>query len=103
MWNQIIFVFIFIFNIQNVVSENKTENIPMKERIHGLIDHHSLMVFSKTYCPYSKLAKRILYEKYKIYPKHILELDEENNMTEIQVRILIKIYDISACRIICQR
>uniref|UniRef100_A0AC34Q6U1 Glutaredoxin domain-containing protein n=1 Tax=Panagrolaimus sp. JU765 TaxID=591449 RepID=A0AC34Q6U1_9BILA len=67
-----------------VFTENKTENIPMKERIHGLIDHHSLMVFSKTYCPYSKLAKRILYEKYKIYPKHILELDEENNMTEIQ-------------------
>ncbi len=36
-----------------------------------------VIIFSKTYCPYSKKAKRILLEKLKIVPSpFVVELDE---------------------------
>ena len=36
----------------------------------------AVIIFSKTYCPYSRRAKQILLERYKITPPpHVVELD----------------------------
>ncbi|CAJ0575706.1 unnamed protein product, partial [Mesorhabditis spiculigera] len=46
----------------------------IEHKIHRSILNHKVMVFSKTYCPYSKRLKHML-EKYDIADKQILELD----------------------------
>ncbi|KAG0231707.1 hypothetical protein BGW42_008659 [Actinomortierella wolfii] len=33
---------------------------PLEQRIQGLINNHQIMVFSKSYCPYSAAAKKLL-------------------------------------------
>jgi glutaredoxin len=39
-------------------------------------NHIVVIIFSKSYCPYSKKAKHILLEKYRILPEpHVVELD----------------------------
>ncbi|KAG8533457.1 uncharacterized protein KY384_002240 [Bacidia gigantensis] len=44
---------------------------------HMLTKHPSVIIFSKTWCPYSAKAKRILTDKYHIVPApHIVELDQ---------------------------
>lgn len=44
-----------------------------------------VVIFSKTFCPYSKRAKGILLEKYNIEPKpYVVELDEHDLGSEIQ-------------------
>lgn len=42
------------------------------------------MLYSKTYCPYSKRIKNILF-KYPIYDMKIVELNEQDQMEEMQV------------------
>jgi glutaredoxin len=39
-------------------------------------DEFKVIIFSKTYCPYSKKAKRVLLDRYSIVPApHVVELD----------------------------
>ena len=39
-------------------------------------DEFTVIIFSKTYCPYSKKAKRVLLDRYSIVPApHVVELD----------------------------
>ncbi|KAF9315528.1 hypothetical protein BG003_002931 [Podila horticola] len=61
---------------------------PLEARIHGLIDSNKIMVFSKSYCPYSASAKKLL----KSYTSdlHILEVDLESDGAAIK-DVLIKI------------
>lgn len=46
---------------------------------------HAVIVFSKSYCPYSAKAKRILLETYSIVPPpHVVELDQHPLGHELQ-------------------
>lgn len=47
-----------------------------------------MIIFSKSFCPYSKRAKGILLEKYSIDPPpYVVELDEHPLGTKIQTRL----------------
>lgn len=47
-----------------------------------------VIIFSKSYCPYSKRAKGILLEKYVIEPApHVVELDQEPLGQQLQARL----------------
>ena len=47
-----------------------------------------MIIFSKSYCPYSKRAKGILLEKYSIDPPpYVVELDEHPLGAKIQARL----------------
>ncbi|KAF9307369.1 hypothetical protein BGZ74_005809 [Mortierella antarctica] len=61
---------------------------PLEARVQGLIDNNKVMVFSKSYCPYSAAAKKLL----KSYTPdlHILEVDHESEGAAIK-DVLIKI------------
>ncbi|KAF9915009.1 hypothetical protein BX616_007119 [Lobosporangium transversale] len=54
----------------------------LEKRIQGLIDSNRIMVFSKSYCPYSMAAKKLL----RSYTNDIqvLEVDLEEKSTEIK-------------------
>ena len=63
----------------------------VKSKIDNLIEKKKVLVISKSYCPYCKMAKQIL-AKYNI-PKEnieIMEIDSDSDMEEIQnyMRIL---------------
>jgi glutaredoxin len=45
----------------------------------------AVVIFSKSYCPYSKRAKTILLEKYNIVPApHVVELDQHAMGQQLQ-------------------
>ena len=47
-----------------------------------------MIIFSKSYCPYSKRAKGLLLEKYNIDPApYVVELDEHPLGPQIQARL----------------
>ena len=49
---------------------------------------HTVIVFSKSYCPYSKKAKDILLEKYTIVPTpYVIELDEHRLGSQLQAAL----------------
>ncbi|KAF9437161.1 hypothetical protein BGZ76_001771 [Entomortierella beljakovae] len=60
----------------------------LEKRIQRLIDEYPVMVFSKTYCPYSAAAKKLL----QSYTKdiHVLEVDLEDQSANIKT-VLTKI------------
>ncbi|KAG0376936.1 hypothetical protein BGX24_006978 [Mortierella sp. AD032] len=66
----------------------ETPLVALEHRIQGLIDKNRVMVFSKTYCPYSAAAKKLL----KKYTNDfgLLEVDLEAKGADIKV-ILTKI------------
>jgi glutaredoxin len=48
----------------------------------------AVIIFSKSYCPYSKRAKGLLLEKYVIDPKpYVVELDEHPLGAQIQAKL----------------
>lgn len=48
-------------------------------------NNHPVIIFSKSYCPFSKRAKGILLEKYSISPEpYVVELDKHPLMTALQ-------------------
>ncbi|EPS36168.1 hypothetical protein H072_10360 [Dactylellina haptotyla CBS 200.50] len=53
--------------------------------IDEILKMSPIIIFSKTYCPYSKKAKRLLLETYKITPApYVVELDEHDHGPAIQ-------------------
>lgn len=51
-------------------------------------NHPKVIVFSKTYCPYSKKAKHILLDLYKISPPpYVVELDEHELGQQLQAQL----------------
>ncbi|KAF2395551.1 glutaredoxin, partial [Trichodelitschia bisporula] len=47
-----------------------------KDELNDILKRSPIIIFSKTYCPFSKKAKAILLEKYNITPKpYVVELD----------------------------
>ena len=65
----------------SVFSASKSE-LSVSEHIQELIKKYPVMVFSKSYCPYSKKAKNIL-SKYSLGDNyHVLELDQLPSKTD---------------------
>ncbi|KAK6530171.1 hypothetical protein TWF694_003538 [Orbilia ellipsospora] len=67
----------------------KPKGAPKKWDVHVEIDEFLAMspiiIFSKSYCPYSKKAKALLLETYKITPApYVIELDLHDHGSEIQ-------------------
>ncbi|KAI8605010.1 thioredoxin-like protein [Dissophora ornata] len=62
--------------------------VALEKRIQHLIDTNNVMVFSKTYCPYSAAAKKLL----RSYTNDIevLEVDLEDQSADIK-KVLTKI------------
>lgn len=48
----------------------------VRSALDEIVHHHSIVIFSKTYCPHSRRAKSLLLETYDIVPKpYVVELD----------------------------
>ena len=65
--------------------EHRAHPDDVEKEIDDLIRSHRLMVFSKTYCPYSKRAKKLLGETLGAKNMEVLEIDERDDMDKIQV------------------
>ncbi|KAK6530883.1 hypothetical protein TWF281_007717 [Arthrobotrys megalospora] len=53
--------------------------------LDSILKRSPIIIFSKSYCPYSKKAKRLLLETYTITPApFVVELDEHDHGSEIQ-------------------
>ncbi|KAL4877209.1 thioredoxin-like protein [Aspergillus karnatakaensis] len=49
----------------------------VKAELNVILKRSPIIIFSKSYCPYSKKAKRILMDEYSIIPTpHVVELDQ---------------------------
>lgn len=75
-----------------LLSENKhnqnnstvTEEYSAERHFNSIIENNKIIVFSKSYCPFSKGLKERL-SKFEITPElKIIELDEEENGSELQ-------------------
>lgn len=55
-----------------------------QEIVDKAIAENTVVVFSKTWCPYSKKAKALLKEKYSDAQTTIFELDEREDGGELQ-------------------
>ncbi|KAI9226839.1 MAG: thioredoxin-like protein [Piptocephalis tieghemiana] len=56
-----------------------------EEEVHWLIEQHPVLVFSKTYCPWSTLAKDILNTYSTMSPAyHVIEVDLRPDMADIK-------------------
>ncbi|KAA8903669.1 thioredoxin-like protein [Sphaerosporella brunnea] len=59
-----------------------------KVEIDKFLDAHTIVIFSKSYCPYCKRAKAVLLEQYKIIPPpFVVELDLRPDMADMQGRL----------------
>ncbi|KAF7508719.1 hypothetical protein GJ744_008966 [Endocarpon pusillum] len=48
----------------------------VRAALDEIVHHHSIVIFSKTYCPHSRRAKSLLLDTYDIVPKpYVVELD----------------------------
>ncbi|KAF2102866.1 hypothetical protein NA57DRAFT_71851 [Rhizodiscina lignyota] len=64
------------------------EEHKVEEELNSILKRSPIIIFSKTYCPYSKKAKRILLEDYKITPApYVVELDEHPLGPELQAAL----------------
>ncbi|KAI8087996.1 thioredoxin-like protein [Gilbertella persicaria] len=68
--------------------QTKTEPISLLEEIKGLIEQHRLIVFSKTYCPYSRKAKQLLNTYDLKEPLTVIEVDLRDD--DYQVKMVLK-------------
>ncbi|KAK4064988.1 uncharacterized protein Triagg1_8804 [Trichoderma aggressivum f. europaeum] len=61
----------------DVTKEETREEHEAEVEINSILKKSPVIIFSKSYCPYSKRAKGILLEKYSITPEpFVVELDE---------------------------
>lgn len=64
------------------------EDLEVKAELNSILKKSPIIIFSKTFCPYSKKAKRILLEKYRIQPApYVVELDVHPLGSKIQDRL----------------
>ncbi|KAI1170256.1 thioredoxin-like protein [Nemania sp. FL0916] len=65
--------------------EQADETTEAETTLHQILGQSPVVIFSKTYCPYSKKAKGILLEKYIIEPTpYVVELNEHPLGSELQ-------------------
>ncbi|KAJ6785984.1 hypothetical protein PWT90_06279 [Aphanocladium album] len=69
--------------------KERVAETPAEQTLHEIFKKGPVIIFSKSYCPYSKRAKGILLEKYLITPKpEVVELDEHPLGSELQDLLL---------------
>ncbi|OQD67286.1 hypothetical protein PENDEC_c040G07172 [Penicillium decumbens] len=57
--------------------EESTDHLDAKSELNSILKRSPVIIFSKSYCPYSKRAKSILLDRYSISPKpFVVELDQ---------------------------
>ncbi|KAF4340237.1 glutaredoxin [Fusarium beomiforme] len=65
------------------------EAIAAREELDSILKKSPVIIFSKTYCPFSKRAKSLLIEKYSITPEpYIVELDVHPQGQALQDQLL---------------
>ncbi|ETN87217.1 hypothetical protein RB195_025822 [Necator americanus] len=74
----VISLFVFIN-----ADSNETKEEEIAARISTDIHGHKVLIYSKTYCPYSKKLKRLL-SYYPIKDLKVIELDRQKEMKGIQ-------------------
>ncbi|OTA59302.1 glutaredoxin [Hypoxylon sp. EC38] len=68
--------------------EESEEDHEIEVTLNSILKKSPVVIFSKTFCPYSKRAKGILLEKYSIDPApYVVELDEHPLGKELQARL----------------
>ncbi|XP_016907094.1 uncharacterized protein LOC107994614 [Apis cerana] len=74
----------YVVDKKNYVTAVKEENAmpTTKEEVNQLIASHSIVIFSKTSCPFCKMAKQVFHNLQKEYTA--IELNERNDGDEIQ-------------------
>ncbi|KAL6920000.1 hypothetical protein ACHAPO_001128 [Fusarium lateritium] len=72
------------------VAETRTkEELEARAELDSILKKSPVIIFSKTYCPFSKRAKAILIEKYSITPEpYIVELDVHPQGSALQDQLL---------------
>ena len=97
---------IFVFLFTTIVMSASRAALSL---IESAIKKHNVVVFSKTTCPFSVLAKRILSEA-GVEEMKVYEIEQRQDGAEIQVRMwkvdhlrdkmkmVVKIYIIMVCR-----
>ncbi|KAJ6594477.1 thioredoxin-like protein [Mycena capillaripes] len=60
------------------------EDLDWNERVRELNEHYPLVVFSKSYCPYSKRAKDLLATYELSPPPKIIEVDLRDDATQVK-------------------
>ncbi|KAI9713940.1 MAG: hypothetical protein M1820_000670 [Bogoriella megaspora] len=69
-------------------SAETEEDHAVEVELNSILKRSPIIVFSKTYCPYSKKAKSILVDKYKIVPApYVVELDEHPLGQRLQLEL----------------
>ncbi|KAF3062336.1 Monothiol glutaredoxin-7 [Daldinia childiae] len=72
-------------------SEESEEDREVEATLNNLLKKSSVVIFSKSFCPYSKRAKGVLLEKYSIDPApYVVELDEHPLGKQLQAKLGIK-------------
>ncbi|KAI0111730.1 glutaredoxin [Daldinia grandis] len=72
-------------------SEESEEDREVEATLNNLLKKSPVVIFSKTFCPYSKRAKGVLLEKYSIDPApYVVELDEHPLGKQLQAKLGIK-------------
>ncbi|KAF7544093.1 hypothetical protein G7Z17_g10223 [Cylindrodendrum hubeiense] len=65
--------------------ESNTEAREAQSELSSILRKGPVIIFSKSYCPFSKRAKGILLEKYAITPEpYVVELDKHPLMSDLQ-------------------
>ncbi|KAF2661068.1 glutaredoxin [Lophiostoma macrostomum CBS 122681] len=69
-------------------SKETQEEHEVEVELNAILKKSPIIIFSKTYCPYSKKAKHILLETYKITPPpYVVELDEHPFGPQLQATL----------------
>ncbi len=72
-------------NDPTTLDKQPIEVEPITVAVDKLMESAGMVVFSKSYCPYSKAAKQLLFEQYKITPEpKVIELDIHARGSEVQ-------------------
>ncbi|KAI2620625.1 glutaredoxin [Hypomontagnella submonticulosa] len=68
--------------------EESEEDREVETTLNNILKKSPVVIFSKTFCPYSKRAKGVLLEKYSIDPApYVVELDEHPLGKQLQARL----------------
>jgi len=83
----VIFIFIILTSFIFDRDMSSKTSLSAPEHIQELIHKYSIVIFSKSSCPYCRKAKNVL-SKYKLDDKYyVLELNELSNTDEYQTEL----------------
>ncbi|PHH68049.1 hypothetical protein CDD82_886 [Ophiocordyceps australis] len=72
----------------NAPPKQGQEEVKAEQELNDILKRAPVIIFSKTYCPFSKRAKGILLEKYSIVPApYVVELDQHPMGKALQTQL----------------